>query len=338
MATDGPAIPEQARPSTEGKGGLFSRFRKSEAKPATTTSTPPKKEDLPGKMGKVMAELKKKDQELEGTFVGEFGEGENKFIALADSVRTNEGADLPEGERMGKQGFQDYLLVVNDRFRILRVEEGKFQQPDLIHKNRFPDAKDQYDGTDANDVMIDVTRQLIKRGNSALREREPIHWGRRSLEGSGYRIDKDMHELNFGGGPSLKFFESPYSEVPKAYFQGPEAQLRKYLGDNRSSYGESADRGLNGIRGENAQLILNPDQAEVNKIIQTNIENAKAAKDRRDAAKLAEEAKKLAEAQKTRRPEIEKANQEDARRKKDEEQVVAQSQAADSALDLLGKL
>lgn len=112
----------------------------------------------------------------------------------------------------------------------------------------------------------------------------------------------------------------------------PWADVTKDLGQAINSNDKTK------LGGYMAKLIENPKQEEVAKIIQTNVEAAKTAKDQKDAEKLAEEAKKIAGAEEAQRPQIEKDNQEEARKKRAEEQVIAQSKAADSTLDLLGKL
>lgn len=342
MATDGPVPVEQsdAPPPAGERKGFLGRFRGAPKSAEQKSSTTPPKEALPGKMGKVMVELKKKDTELDGDLISEFGEGETKFIALTQPLSVDQAKDLPNGEKKGKRGFDDFLIVTPDGFKVLRIKNGEWGEPDNWSREKHPEIKDGYNKTDEDKAMPDIAHSLIRRGNARFREDPYIknYISHYSLEGSGYSKSDRSISLNFGGGPPLEFFQSPYSNEAVASFQNPSDQLRTYLGKNRSGGGESADRGLRKIRGDQAQLILSPDAAEVTEIIQLNVTEAKAAKDRRDAAKLADEAKKIAEAEAAKKPETDRLAAEDAKRQQAEKQAVAQSQAADSALDILGKL
>lgn len=333
MATDGPGPVEQVEPPKS--KGILGRFKRQQSPPATETKAPvvTSKESLPGKMGAVMTELKKKDQELDGTLISEFGEGESKFVALRKPLEVDEGKDLPEGQRVGKKGFEDHLLVTSDGFKILRVIKGQWGEPDAWLRENSPEVKDQFHRRPEDDVMSDTVRQLIRRGNAEFRaDKYTQAWIHLySLEGSGYFQKGTMLNLNFGKGPSLEF------SAPYGYLQGPSRELRLYLKENRSYGGQDADRGIERIRGDAAQLILNPDTTEVAEIMQMNIEEAKKSKDAKEAERLADEAKKLAEAEEAKKPETEKLAAEETKKQEDARQAAAQAQTADSVLDMLGK-
>lgn len=330
MATDGSGPVEQDQAILSGvlkpKESLWKKLIKKNPPPAEKQAPPPPKEEpLPGEMGAVMAELKRKNQELDGNLISEFGEGESKFVALIRPLVVDESKGLSEGQREGKKGFEDYLIVTSDGFKILRITKGKW------------DVKDQFHRRDEDNMFTDITRRLVLRGNPSFQSGLSLSDAGRDempTESSGYTFGNGVHKLNFGKGPALEF--NQYGP-DVASFNDPSAELRNYLKRNRSYGGESADRGLDRIRRDAAKLISDPDQAEVAEIMQTNIEEAKNAKDSRKAAKLADEAKKMAEAEAAKKPEKDKMAAEDAKRQEAERQKATQSQTADSVLDILGK-
>lgn len=338
MATDGPAPEQGVTPPVTEKPGFFARLKRKNPPPAEAKApaTPPK-EAGPGKMGKVMAELKKKDQEFDGGLVSEFGEEDSKFIALQSDI--DPGEKYIEKPKVGDQAFRDHLLVTSDGFKILRLKYGKYIEMPPQNRERFPDVDVIPDRDPQDKTFGDAMRMLIKRGNSSFQQINK-GWERLySTEGSGYTHENGIHKLNFGKGPSLEF--NQYANNPSvASLDRPSPQLIAYLQEAAGRYGTTQDDKelLRRLRGGEAQLILNPNPDEIGEILQTNITEAKAAKDRRDVARLAAEAKKIADAKVAQQPERDRLAAEEAQRQNAAKRTTEQARAADAVLDLLGKL
>lgn len=301
-----------------------------------------------------MAELKKKDQELDGTLISEFGEGESEFMVLRHAIYTDNKKYPTSEYDNGRIRTSDHLIIAPDGFKVLRVKVGKFmkgkdyyQLYNLEQKPTDYDPEEEVlDHNQRGNALNDAVQRFIQRGNADFRADRytQAYINHYSLEGSGYKHEDQRHQFNFGKDAKnndivVKFRGSPYGDQSTVSYEWPQYTMdtfvKQALGD--SPHPES-ERMLRSVRDGEAELILNPNPAEEAEIMKTNIEEAKAEKDRREAAKLTEEAKKIADAEEAQKPQREKVNQEEARKKKAEEQVVAQSQAADSALDLLSKL
>lgn len=319
MATDGPVTPEQATPATTGeRRGFFGRLRRGETKPAATPQTPPK-ESTAGRMNDVIKGLEQKNTELRGSLATEFGKGKSRFLALRLATRFSipdpkDNSVLQDNSRL----FLDYLIVTPEGFKILRIDDGK----NFGHK---------YDTKAAG--FNQAIEMLVTKGNPVYyrnHEEMKANEAKYSTEGSGYTHADGVHRLNFGGGaPSLEF--NQYAKDPSvAVLEASSPGAISYLQEaaKRGSYLPQAVEAIGKLQQGDVRLILDPDPAQVAKIIKTNIEDTKQWIDQHRVEKLTTEAKKIAEAQKPQPVEKPKL----------ETPSVNQASSADAALDLLGKL
>lgn len=328
MATDGPVTPEQpiSSPTSEQKGSLFGRFRKKEAKLAAASQTTPLKETTLNKVQQLMESIKRKDKELDGNVVTEFGQGESQFLAL-------KLGEVNIGEH---EGTFDYLLVTPDGPMILRTKAAPLVTAKEFYRNGIPE------GVDPDKVMMNDNERTPMLMSSIIyglthRDGKDPSYSQKDvkLEESAYSKDNETLSFNFAG-KRLVFFESPYAKGT-AWLQNTEEvkqSEKTYYGDPKERYNHDA-RALERLSGDAAKLILEPDPQDVIKVIERNINYAKDEQARKEAERLEAEAKRIAEENTQRAKAQEKT---DTIRKQEEERVAKKDQATDAALDILGKL
>lgn len=269
---DGPGSPEQINPTPSRPrfGGLGRLFRRGAQNPDQPTPDQPTIEaenpvQPENKFTAIMENLDRRNQELGGNLLSDFGEGEARFVVLNNYLSFMDNR-YPIYKSDSDAGFliYDFLVVTTQGFNILRARVAPLKHdPQLPQHEVVP----QYDteGHAADAVII-----LLKARGSARRNDENRTGD--ATEGSGYTSDGKRHTFNFGKEHALNFSTSVNANLAycDSYTPAIKELARRFFPPTPEEILDTVLR-----RGARFKLIVNPDPKEVSEIMQYNKEEAK---------------------------------------------------------------